>query len=221
MKKTGVLAYMLAVAVVLTGCLRKDVVHTIYLSPDGAIRWTVDESGVHSDDADLAKRHLEEQTFISSAVSGTHTAAQAFQSMGAEGIVRTSIIREDRPFHVVTDAQFSSLDSAFARFFKEAGIKSSVSMKHEDGRTSLRMKLDFSKDPEDRASPVLKMLEDVDDLRFVLTEGRFIAGGGFDVPDRMNARVSRSWLAAAESAMEARRAIELVLTWEPRATGGV
>ncbi len=209
---------LLITAVVTAGCLQKEAVHTVYLSPDGAVRWTVDESGVVSDDSDPSKRLLEEQAYISGAVSGTHVAAQAFRAMAAEGLVRTTIVREERPYHVVTDAQFSSIDSALTRFFKEAGLTASVVMKHEDGRTSVRMKLDFSKEPKDRGSPVLKLLEDLDDLRFVLTEGKFIAGGGFDVPDRMNARLSRSWMAAAETAMEARREIELVLTWDPLGT---
>jgi hypothetical protein len=209
---------LLVAALLAGGCLQKEAVHTIYLSPDGAVRWTVDESGVVSDDTDPAKRLLEEQTYISNAVSGTHVAAQAFRAMAAEGLVRTSIVREERPYHVITDAQFSSIDSALSRFFKEAGLKASVTMKNVEGRTSVRAKLDFSKEPQDRGSPVLKMLEDLDDLRFVLTEGTFIAGGGFDVPDRMNARLSRTWMAAAEKAMEERREIELVLTWDPNGT---
>lgn len=214
MKHIGQGALFIA-ALMTGGCLQKEAVHTMYLSPDGAVRWTVDESGVVSDDSDPSKRLLEEQAYISGAVSGTHTAAQAFRAMAAEGIVRTSVVRDERPFHVITDAQFSSIDSALNRLFKEAGVKASVVMKHDDGRTSVRMTLDFSKDPVDRGSPVLKMLQDLDDLRFVLTEGKFIAGGGFDVPDRMNARLSRSWMAAAETAMEARREIELTLTWDP------
>lgn len=212
-------AALIGLALVTGACLQKEAVHTLYLSPDGAVRWTVEESGVHSDDSDPAKRQLEEQAFISAAVTGTHVAARAFQSMAAEGIVRTTVVREERPFHVVTDAHFSSLDEALSRFFKEAGVKASVSMNAEAERTSLRIKLDFSKDPQDRASPVLKMLEDVDDLRFVLTEGTFIAGGGFEIADRIHARVSREWMGAAETAVEARREIELVLTWDPRGIG--
>lgn len=211
-------ALLLCAAIATSACLQKEAVHTVYLSPDGAVRWTVDESNVVSDDSDPSKRLLEEQAFISGAVSGTHVAAQAFRAMAAEGLVRTTIVREERPYHVVTDAQFSSIDSALTRFFTEAGLKASVVLKHDDGRTSVRMKLDFSKEPQDRGSPVLELLEDLDDLRFVLTEGTFIAGGGFDVPDRMNARLSRSWMASAETAMEARREIELVLTWDPIGT---
>jgi hypothetical protein len=210
---------LLLVAGLLTGgCLQKEAVHTLYVYPDGAVNWTVTESDVFSDDSDPTKRLLEEQAYISSAVSGTHDAAQAFRAMAAEGLIKTNVLREERPYQVQTEAKFSSLDSALGRLFKEAGLKASVTMKQEDGRTSVRMKLDFSKEPKDYANPVLKMMEDMDDLQFVLTDGTFIAGGGFDVPDRRKARVSRTWMAAAEKAMEERREVELVLTWDPNGT---
>ncbi len=32
---------LLAIAVFAAGCLQKDAVHTLYLPPDGAVRWTV------------------------------------------------------------------------------------------------------------------------------------------------------------------------------------
>jgi len=211
-------ALLVVAALTFGGCLQKEAVHTLHLSQDGAVAWTVDESDVFSDDSDPTKRLLEEQAYISSAISGTHGAAQAFRAMAAEGLIRTDVLREERPYHVRTEAKFSSLDSALGRLFKEAGLKASVTMKKEDGRTSVRMKLDFSKEPNDRANPVLKMIEDIDDLQFVLTEGTFIAGGGFDVPDRRKARVSRSWMAAAGKATEERREIELVLTWDPNGT---
>ena len=211
-------AFLLVAGLLTGGCLQKEAVHTLYVYPDGAVVWTVNESDVFSSDSDPTKRLLEEQAYISSAVSGTHGAAQAFRAMAAEGLIRTNVLREDRPYQVQTEARFSSLDSALGRLFKEAGLKASVAMKQEDGRTSVRMKLDFSKEPKDYANPVLKMIEDMDDLQFVLTDGTFIAGGGFDVPDRRKARVSRTWMAAAEKAMEERREIELVLTWDPNGT---
>jgi hypothetical protein len=55
----------------------------------------------------------------------------------------------------------------------------------------------------------LNALGHLDDLRFVLTEGRFIAGGGFDVPDRAKAVISREWIEAAGAAEEEQRAIGL------------
>ncbi len=43
---------LLAIAVFAAGCLQKDAVHTLYLSPDGALKWTVDESIFYSDESD-------------------------------------------------------------------------------------------------------------------------------------------------------------------------
>ncbi|HJR60932.1 MAG TPA: hypothetical protein VJ813_16090 [Vicinamibacterales bacterium] len=214
MLKTTIVPALLATAALTAGCLQKDAVHTLYLSPDGAVRWVVDESTVYSDEADEGKRVAEEQAFIGPALIGTHTAARALQALAADGLVRTTVVRDERPFHVITETRFSRVERALERLFTEAGVKASARLEQDGRRSTLRIRLDFAKDPEERASPVVKMLEDVDDLRFVLTDGRFVAGGGFDMPDRLTATVSRAWMAAAEKAIEAKRAIELALTWE-------
>ena len=67
---------------------------------------------------------------------------------------------------------------------------------------------------QQQGGPVVQMLEDLDGLRFVLTEGRFIAGGGFDVPNRTRAVISREWIEAVARAEDEKRSIELVLTWQ-------
>src|SRR5688500_1589131 len=102
--------FLLVAGLLTGGCLQKEAVHTLHLSPDGAVVWTVNESDVFSDDSDPTKRLLEEQAYISSAVSGTHGAAQAFRAMAAEGLIRTDVLREERPYEVRTEARFSSLD---------------------------------------------------------------------------------------------------------------
>ena len=51
---------LLLVAAATTGCLRKDTTHTLYLSPDGSVRWVVDEANVYSDEDDPGKRFQEE-----------------------------------------------------------------------------------------------------------------------------------------------------------------
>lgn len=147
-------------------------------------------------------------------VIGAHAAAQALQVMGADGLIRTMVVRDERPFHVITEAHFFRADRALERLLHLAGTKAAVSLERDAERSVLRIRFDFTREPEQREGPVVRMLEDIDDLRFVLTEGRFVAGGGFDVPDRTRAVVSREWLAAAEKALASRRAIELALTWE-------
>jgi hypothetical protein len=205
---------VLATAALTAGCLQKDAIHTLYLSPDGAVRWVVEESTVYSDETDEGRRLAEEQGFIGPALTGTHTTARALQAMGADGLVRTTVVHDERPFHVITETRFFRIERVFERLFKEAGVKASARLDHEDHRSTLRVRLNFAREPGEGDSPVVKMLEDLDDLRFVLTGGRFVAGGGFDVPDRVKATVSREWMAAAERAIEDKGEIELALTWE-------
>jgi hypothetical protein len=77
------------------------------------------------------------------------------------------------------------------------------------------MTFDFSRGLVERETPATVLLEEVEGFTFVLTEGKFIAGGGFEVPDRSRrARISGEWLKLAEAAVEGKRKIELVLAWE-------
>lgn len=84
---------------------------------------------------------------------------------------------------------------------------------NEDDVSRLRMRFDFRKVIETADTPALALLEDLGDFRFVLTEGRFIAGGGFDVPDRTRAVLSREALTSLTTAVDARQQIDLVLAW--------
>ena len=198
-----------------SGCLRKETTHTLYLAPAGDVHWQIDESGVRSDDADDVKRLEEEQAYIFPALAGAHPAARGLQSLAPVGVVETTIVREESPFHVITAARFSRIDRALGRLFTACGIDASVTLTNEDDVTRLRLRFDFTKAIEATDTPALALLEDLGDFRFVLTEGRFIAGGGFDVPDRTRAVLSPEALTSLTRAMDERRQIELVLAWKP------
>ena len=195
------------------GCLRKETTHTLYLSPDGSVRWTVEEAGVYSDEADAGARIAEEQGYIGPALIGGHRVALGLQAIGPDSLVRTTVIRDERPFHVVTEARFFRIDRALERLFKATGIAATTGLEQTDDGYRLRMRFDFTRAVEERDSPAASLLEDLENFRFVLTEGRFVAGGGFDVPDRTRAVISREWLASLDKAMEARQTIDLALTW--------
>jgi hypothetical protein len=195
------------------GCLRKETTHTLYVSPDGSVRWTVEEAGVYSDEADAGARFAEEQAYIGPALIGSHRVALGLQAIAPDSLVRTTVIRDERPFHVITEARFLRIDRALERLFKESGIQATAALDQTDEGHRLRMQFDFTRAVEERESPAAALLEDLENFRFVLTEGRFVAGGGFDVPDRTRAVLSRDWLAAVEKAMETRQTIDLALTW--------
>lgn len=204
---------LVVLAALASGCLQKDTVHTLYLSPDGALRWTVDESGVHSDEADAGARFAEEQAYIGPALIGAHPVAIGLQAVGPDGPIRTTVIREERPFHVVTEGRFFRADRAFERLFTDNGIRASVSMETNGDRRQLRMQFDFTRQIQERDGAASTLLEDIERFRFVLTEGQFLAGGGFDVPDRTKAAISREWMTRMEAALKEKRRIDLVLTW--------
>ena len=226
MARKARLAVLVVIALAATGCLQKETTHPLYLSPDGSVRWTVEESGVYSDERDEGRRLAEEQAYIGPALLGTHCVALGLQAIGPDSLVRTTVIRDERPFHVVTDTRFFRVDRMFERLFKEAGLRATVTLESGEGNHRLRMRFDFTRELEERSSPATALLEDFENFRFVLTEGRFVAGGGFDVPDRRGAVLSREWAEAVGRAVSEKREIELVLSWtldgsaaEPGTTG--
>ena len=213
MKKTGYLAVVLGVALAAGGCLKKDTTHTLYMSPDGRVSWVAVEANVYSDDGDPGKRVAEEQAYIGPALIGTHRVALGLQALGPASLVRTTVIRDERPFHVVTEATFAQVDKTLERLFVEAGLPARVTVERESDRTRLRIRFDFSRTVVDRDTPAAALLEDIEHFEFVLSEGTFIAGGGFEVPDRSRARLSKEMFDAIDKAMDARRPIELTLAW--------
>ena len=198
-------------SVVLTGCLQKETTHTIYLAPDGEAAWVVSEMNVYSDETEVGRRLEEEQQYIGPATLGGHGAARALAALG--GTVRTTVLRDERPFHVVTDARFSAIDRVLERLFVEMGIRSSASLVHDGEQTVLRVRLDFSRPLEKKQTPASELAEAIEDFRFVLTEGRFGVVSGFDVTDGVSATLSRDWMDRAEKAYEAKGTIEFALSW--------
>ena len=193
--------------------MRTDTVHTLYLSPDGEVRWVVDESGVRSDEEEEGKRLDEEQAYIGAALVGAHRSAQGLLAIAPEGPVQTTVLRDERPFHVVTDARFARVDRALDRLFRTSGLQGSAELTTEEDAVRLHMRFDFRRPTEARDTPALALLEEFEDFRFVLTRGHFVAGGGFEVPDRSRAVLSRESMARLQTAMEAQQTLELVLTW--------
>ena len=201
-------------AIVLTaGCLQKDTSHTVYLAPDGSASWHISEVNVHSDANEIEKRVTEEQLYIGPVLVGSHGAARGLAALQPRDAVRTTVLRDERPFHVVTEARFSAVDRTIERLFTEMGIRTSASLLHGGGKTTLRVGLDFSYSQDDGQTDVSELLDDIERLRFVLTEGRFGGVSGFDVTDQIVATPSTDWLDRAERAHEAKTSIAFALSW--------
>lgn len=215
MTRRAAVAAVIGFACLTSACLKKETTQTVYIAADGSIQWTVDEANVYSDETDIGKRLAEEEAYIGAALTGVHRVALGLQALKPDSLVGTTVLRDERPFHVITEARFAAIDSAFQRLFDETGFKAIVTQRRDDARSTLRMHFDFTKETQEKESAAVALLEEIGSLRFVLADGRFVGGGGFDITDRTNAAaISPEWMAAAEKAMEAHGTIDLVLTWE-------
>ncbi len=198
-------------ALVLTaGCLQKETSHTLYLSPEGTVAWTADEANVYSGESDEGKRTVEEQAYLGPVLLGSHAMARALAALAPAAPVRTTIVRDERPFHVITEARFDRIDRVLERLFTKAGVKSTASFAREADRAMLRVRLDFSSETE--RDPTVLGLLDVEHLRFVLTDGEFEAVTDVDVNGR-TAAFSREWLDGIDKALDEKRPIEFTLAW--------
>lgn len=213
MLKIQRLVGVLGMAAMTAGCLQKETTHTLYLSPDGGVAWVAVEANVHSDESDPGRRMAEEQSYIGPALIGSHRVAQGLRALGPDTLVGTTVVRGERPFHVITEARFARIDTLLERLLVESGLPARVTLAHDDDRTRLRIRFDFSRTVVDRDTPVSALLEDIEHFVFVLQEGTFIGGGGFEVPDRARAHFSKEAFDAIDEAMTARRPIELTLAW--------
>lgn len=209
-KKLGIIVLTAAAA---TGCLRKDTTHTLYLSPDGRLSWLVLERDVRSDDADPARCAAEEQAYIVAAAGGDHGVGRGLAALDPARI-RTRIVRDERPFLVSTEAEFSSAEFAVRRLLVQLRIPGEVSVTHDGPRTTLHVRADaFAAEAsgDTPATDVLELAEDFDRYRIVLTGGRFTSATGFTLGEGNTVAVPviTPWEAIAANG----GVLELSLTW--------
>jgi hypothetical protein len=198
------------------GCLQKETSHSLYLAPDGSVEWVTSETNVHSTETDLGKQMGEEQAYIGAVWLQIHGVAQGLGALSPHGVVRTTVVRDRRPFHVVTSANFTAIDRVFERLFTDMGVTTSASLVGSGADNTLRVRLDFSRQLEEHETPVSQLGDNIEHLRVVLTDGRFGTVSGFDVVDGTSATLSADWLEQVEKAYERKGALEFTLTWSAR-----
>ena len=213
MLKRLTIGALVAASAVTAACLQKETSHTLYLAPDGSVEWVVAESNVRSDEAEAGKRFMEEQAYIGPALLGIHGVARGLAALDPQQPVRTTIVREERPFLVLTSARFASIDRVLTRLFTEMGVRTSASIQRGVDGNTLWVRLDFSRPLDEHETTVSELADNLEHLRIVLTEGRFGAVSGVDVTDGTSATLSAEWLDRVEQASEARSAIDFALTW--------
>jgi len=170
----------------MTGCLLKETTHTFYLEPDGAVVWRVVEKDVRSDAEDVQARRDEERGYLEAARSGTGGIVSDFDALGALR-VDTRVISDRRPFFVVTEAAFSSIEELASAILEETCPQGTAALEFDGDRArfAARCPLDdhdveSSEAPEGETVGV-HLIDDAECYRVVLTDGRFIDAVGFDL----------------------------------------
>lgn len=92
------------------GCLQSRTSHVLYLSPSGAVTWTVYDHDVHSDEADRAKRAQEEADFLHAIQNRTHGPLLDLEAIGGRNAT-TELTRTERPWDAVTTARFDRIET--------------------------------------------------------------------------------------------------------------
>lgn len=198
------------VAALSAGCLQKETSQTWYLSPDGGVIWTMSELNVRSDEADAVAREREEQGYIHAVQADMHGPAAAFRALDAQ-VVRTRVIRAERPFGVITEARFTSVRAMVAKLLTELRAPGDVTLTNEGSRTTLRIRINIAEMPEneEETSPMSALADG--NCRFILTDGKFVSAKGFKLQNKDREAVPDDNLEAASAADGF---IELMLAWE-------
>jgi len=210
-KRLGILM-MATLACTTTGCLRQDTRHSLYLSADGRVAWTAVQKDVRSDESDPADRKREEDTWLAMARESGHAIGRGLQALGPSEL-RTTVVRADRPFVVVTQARFDRVDRLVDRLLAEVRLPGYATLTRDGIRTTLMIHVDLGDQAADgrheEDSPVMGLLDDLDRYRIVLIEGRFIGATGFTIEDDGTAAT----IAAGDPAVSG-QVYDLALTWE-------
>ena len=177
---------MVGLSLGLFGCLRKDTISTIYLKQDGSIEWVVLESNVRSDESDPATRAGEEADYLNAVAADRHSAAESFRTLGGLQ-VRTSLIRDARPYAALVEGDFDSLTGVVDRGLTACGILHEIHQTRDGATTTwvLQMYVEPWLHDDVELVPIDKDVCDAvgalpsGDLRITLETGRFTQWTGF------------------------------------------
>ena len=166
------------------GCLRTEKAHTLYVAGDGTVTWTVVEKDVRSDDRDPAKAAAEEHEYLSRARAGTHAVAAAFVRLSALNVT-TLIVRERRPFTVVTTAQFPSLQVLGQGLIDAMGLNASSELTHESAHSRWTLTIRSDEVAEGAGEDLAALFDEP--WHVVLERGRFVDARNVRLADEQRA----------------------------------
>lgn len=181
LRKTA--AVLIASCVLTAGCLLKETTHTLYLDPDGAVTWSILEREVRSDNSAGHERAQEEGRYLQAVRSDEGALAEALRRLGGRR-VRSTVLREDRPFAALTEARFPSARRMVTGLLEGFGLEGDVELLQAGDRMQFSLVFDTDQDSDiSEDDPLVALIEDAERYRIVLTEGTFAEADGFVLDD--------------------------------------
>ncbi|RMH19598.1 MAG: hypothetical protein D6696_10215 [Acidobacteria bacterium] len=173
----------LTAALLASACIVGRTDHSLYLGKDGAVTWTVVARDLRSDAGDAAERASEEADFLAQVAAGEHPAAAALRSLGGE--VGTTLVRDERPFVLVTSGRFRRIDELAEAYFRALGIPAEARFRQRGALRELTVEVHLAEEDEDLADDaILALVDEPQRFRIVLEEGRFTGAVGFHLEER-------------------------------------
>jgi hypothetical protein len=193
-------------------CIQQETTHSLYLSPDGQVVWTAIERDIRSDSRDPAERAREEQDVLDRVVAGMHPIGVALQQLGGDS-VKTRMLRRERPYAVLTEARFASVELMIQRMLDVLKLRGSTAISREGSDVTLVVSIERPSEDEDSPddSAVAPLVDCAAPYRFVLTEGRFVSALGFTLAN--DGAIATLDDEAFEAAGEPGAVVTLSLTW--------
>jgi hypothetical protein len=198
-------------------CLEIQGSHTLYLSADGTVVWSVLEQGIRFDGPTLEARHEKEEGFLDRVSGSEHIAARALEVLYPSSLT-TRVLREETPQTILTEAHFPGIDRVFQNLFTFYELPSTVELRIEEERAYLEirfwMNTEESEKDDEKTEYDSFLLALLVECRIVLTEGKFIEARGFEIIE--GGRVAKPTKIDTGEAEENNTPIELFLTWTTR-----
>lgn len=180
------------VCLLAAGCLIKTANHTFYLETDGTVTWSILEADVRSDETNRTERWDEEAAFLDRIREGEHAPYRVLDYLGAFSI-DSRFLRRHRPYTLLTEGQFRSIDSLIRTAFEETGLPADVELDERDGWSRLLVTIDVwaleemeeMEEPEETpfTEAFWEVLMDADEVQLLLAEGKFVDAMNFSIED--------------------------------------
>ena len=118
------------------------------------------------------------------------------------------VLRRERPYAVLTEVGFPRIDTMVQRVFEELQVPGTVALSWRGNEAELSVTLDLSRLEAAETgddTPVAHLIDDLARYEIVLTDGRFVSAGGFELLEN-NTRATLTQAAPQPGRVELRLA---------------